>query len=60
MKVTVEWLDGEVRIYDDIDKSEAGTDQVLRLYGRRKIGGPAELITAIPHAGVREWKLADR
>jgi hypothetical protein len=60
MKVTVEWLDGEVRTYDAIDKAEPGNDRVLRLYGERRIGGPAVLIAAIPHANVREWKIADR
>jgi hypothetical protein len=60
VKVTVEWLDGETRSYDSIEKAEPGNDRVLRLYGFRKIGGPAELIAAIPHANVREWKLADR
>ena len=60
MKVTVEWLDGEARTYDNIEKTEPGADRVLRLYGRRMIGGPAELIVAIPHANVREWKLTGR
>lgn len=60
MKVTVEWLDGEVRTYDAIDKAEPGNDRVLRLYGQRLIGGPSELIVAIPHTNVREWKVERR
>ena len=60
MKVTVEWLDGEVRAYEAIEKAEPGNDLVLRLYGRRTIGGPLELIVAIPHTHVREWKLTNR
>lgn len=56
MKVVIEWMDGEVRTYDAIDKAEPGTDRVLRLYGQRRIGGTTELIAAIPHGSVREWK----
>lgn len=60
MKVTVEWLDGEVRTYDNIEKTDPGNDRVLRLYGHLRIGGPLELIVAIPHTPVREWKLTGR
>ncbi len=60
MKVTVEWLDGEVRAYEHVDEASPGTDQVLRLYTKQSYGMGRELIAAIPYGGVREWKVGGR
>lgn len=59
MKIHVEWLDGERRTYDDVEKVVAGTDNVLRLYGYL-VGGRAPIIANLPLFQVREWKRDER
>lgn len=59
MKALVEWMDGESRTYENVDRADSGTDQVLRLYGY-EVGGRRPLIAAIPYGNVREWKYLER
>ncbi len=55
MKLRVEWLDGETRTYDSVERVDPGTDQVLRLYGYA-VYGRRELIASSPMASIREWR----
>ncbi len=59
MKVHVEWLDGERRTYDNVEKVQSGTDQVLRLYGYL-VGGRAPVIAELPTFSIREWRREER
>jgi hypothetical protein len=58
MKVIVEWVDGEIREYPNVDAVTDG-NEVLRLYGY-PVGGHTPKIAAIPLYQVREWKRADQ
>ncbi len=59
MKVHVEWLDGERRTYDNVEKLSPGTDQVLRLYGY-EVGGRAPVLAELPTFSIREWRREER
>lgn len=59
MTVVVEWMDGEVRRYSEVNKPMVGSDRVLRLYGY-EIGGRTNVIAELPIDHIREWKYEGR
>jgi hypothetical protein len=58
VKVTVEWLDGTTRTYDNVGEKHLTRDSnLLVLWGHRAYGGPAEHVASIPLGQVREYRV---
>lgn len=51
--VEVEWMDGEVRDYENVTAWDVGRDHILRLYGREGHDDRAKLVE-LPTYHIRE------